>query len=132
MALGHKRPFLSPTPSHLQGFHRPRGTRSGLSLPLLIPPDVKRCCSGEQLEKSPILFALPHLPRSPGLQVPCGTKELPGSVRPFTLVEKWPPFCQVPALAAPSAGACSHQRHLSARTSNSSGRPKFTQMQVTP
>lgn len=97
---------------HPQGFCRLRGTCRGLSFPPLVSPDVKRYCSGEQPEKSPILLAPPHLPRRGGLQVPGRTEELPGSVRPFTLVEKWPPLCQVPTLAAPSMG--SHEQHLSA------------------
>lgn len=82
-----------------QGFHRLRGTRSGLSFPPLVSPDVKRCCSGEQFEKSPILFAPPHLPRSPGPQVPSGAEEMPRNVRTFMLLEKWPPLRQVPTLA---------------------------------
>ena len=80
MALQHK--LLSCQP-HPQGFHRRRGTRGGLSFPPLLSPDVKRGCSGEQPKKSPILLAPPHLPRSPGLQVPDQTSELPGSVRPI-------------------------------------------------
>lgn len=129
MALQHKCPFLPP---HPQGFHRPRGTRSGLSFPLLISPDVKRCCSGEQLEKSPILLALPHLPRSPGLQVPGGTEELPGGIRPFMLVEKWPPLCQVPTLAALSAGPVLMSSTCLPRPQTPAPACCFTQTQVTP
>lgn len=99
---------------HPQGFHRRRGTRGGLSFPPLLSPDVKRGCSVEQPKKSPILLAPPHLPRSRGLQVPDRTSELPGSVRPFTLIEKPPPLCQVPTLAAPSVAPGFHEQHLSA------------------
>lgn len=45
------------------------------------------------------------------------------SVRPFTLIEKPPPLCQVPTLAAPSMAPGFHEQHLSASPPNPSSHP---------
>lgn len=42
---------------------------------------------------------------------------------PFTLVEKPPPLCQVPTLAAPSVALDFHEQHLFAWPSNPSSNP---------